>query len=111
MKKIFAMLILIIGTVCLQAGNASATIISLGDPFNSGSWSSTFRQSGIGYFDRIEAFVLTGNQFKTGLENLSRGDWGVSLVSSSYSYASGHMTTNLSLIHTMMERIAIIQVL
>jgi hypothetical protein len=89
MKIIFAMLILIIGTVCLPAGYASATIITVGDPFNSGSWSATFRQSDIGNFDRIEAFVLTGNQFKTGLENLSRGDWGVSLVSSSYSYASG----------------------
>jgi hypothetical protein len=90
MKIIFVMLILIIGTVCLQAGDASATIISVGDPFNSGSWSATFRQSDIGYFDRIEALVLTGNKFKTGLENLSRGDWNVSLVSSSYAYVSGH---------------------
>jgi hypothetical protein len=44
---------LMVGTV----GTASATILTVGEPFNSGSWSEKFKVKEISEFNRIETFV------------------------------------------------------
>jgi hypothetical protein len=100
MKSFFTAVSLIIGTICLFAGQASATPVAIGDPFNSGSWSAKFKQSNIGGgFDRIEAFVVKGNKFKngTGMENLNNSDWTASFERTDYTHAEGKKVEELTL--------------
>jgi hypothetical protein len=96
MKNYFNTVWIILGLLCLLAGQAGATMLAIGDPFNSGSWSQRFQVQDIGKFDHIESFVQAGNKFKSGIENLDKHDWSGSVERSDYTHAKGSDVEELS---------------
>ena len=82
----------------LYGGNASATLLSEGDPIITGSWAQAFNESGVGVFDKMEAFMVSaGDAFKpTGFENFDVAGWTGSFVNTGYITAAGPGTTNMN---------------
>jgi hypothetical protein len=70
-----------------MVGTASATILTVGDPFNSGSWSEKFKVKEVSEFNRIETFVKAGNKLKSGIENIDKPDWKGLVERPDYSHA------------------------
>ena len=65
---------------------ASATLISIGDPFNSNSWNQQFNESGVGNFNFMEAFMISadGDFEADGFVSFSSSEWTGKLVSNDY---------------------------
>jgi hypothetical protein len=59
----------------LIAGSASATLVAVGDPFDTGSWSQAFKESGVS-FDHIQLQMATSDLFESpGISNFSSAGW------------------------------------
>ena len=68
----------IAAALLLIAGSASATLVAVGDPFDSGSWSQAFKESKEGgvTFDHIQLQMATSDLFEwPGLSNFSSAGW------------------------------------
>jgi hypothetical protein len=76
---------------------AKATLIDSGDPVEGDSWGQQFNESGIGDFNKVEAFILEGPSFEDpGFRILSSG-WNTELVNPNYVRAWGSDLINLTL--------------
>jgi regulator of RNase E activity RraB len=98
MKNYFTSVGLMLGAVCLMAGQAGATMLTIGTPFNSGSWSGKVEIKDNRKINRLEAFVISGNKFKdeAGIEKIDKKDWKSSFERSDYSKAEGSSTDELN---------------
>jgi hypothetical protein len=89
MKKILLaiMLLALIGAPSLT----SATPVPIGEPFEIGSWAQTFNESGVGLFDSMEIFMISGSSdFESpGFRNFTSSGWSSSLVNNQYAVANG----------------------
>jgi hypothetical protein len=76
---------------------AKAGLITEGDPFEIGSWAQRFDESGVGTYNKMEAFMITpGDAFEAvGFVNFSAGGWSGSLVRSDYIVSTGSMQTSM----------------
>lgn len=73
-----------------------ATILPMGDPLTIGSWQQYFNESGVGLFDHMEVFIISGN---TDLLNppmyaFTQSGWGSSLINPDYGLASSLIPTS-----------------
>jgi len=60
----------------LIAGSASATLVPVGDPLDTGSWGQRFNESGVGYYDYMEVFWISGGPFEDpAFANFSVSGW------------------------------------
>jgi hypothetical protein len=77
MRKVFVVVIMMLGFVFWMKSSATASLIAIGDPQLTGSWTQSFSKSGSYNFDRMDVYVEYGTTLKGGgLENLSHNDWG-----------------------------------
>ena len=97
MKKLYAIVVVIMFSLFLLAGQAGAMIITLDDPMSTGSWDQRFRVTSDHTFNSLDAHMTTsGHSFKDeGSRNFSESDWHGSLVTFEHITASGGDTNNL----------------
>jgi hypothetical protein len=79
MKKMYVIGTLMVVAICLMAGQAGATIITLGDPIITGSSDQRFRMSSSNSdrFNRIDALMISSDSYFKGpaIREISRSDW------------------------------------
>lgn len=80
------------------AATARAGITAVGDPFNSGSWTQAFNESGVGNFDHIQMFMLSGPSFEqpTAVLNFTVGGWSQTYNDGTTVVGDGPGTTNMN---------------
>jgi hypothetical protein len=89
MKKLCVVLILVCCTL-FAPGSSTAAPVALGDPMIIGSWAQRFQESGVGEYDKMEAFMVTGSiNFEFPFANFSVNDWTSQLVNPLYVLATG----------------------
>ena len=90
------MLLALAAVICLP-GIGLADYTTIGEPTETGSWSQQFNESGVGLFNIIEAFSLSGNSFEpTPFTGFSNGGWSGSLVNPTYALGTGPAVTSLN---------------
>jgi hypothetical protein len=82
-KMIKLILVLALGTVICLPGVA-------------GAWSQQFNESGVGNFDALELFMVSGGSVWTSIAGFSNGSWSGEIVNPSYVLATGNSITNLN---------------
>lgn len=89
----------IVGALVLGAAlyNASASIVSLGDPFPANSWGQTFNESGVGNFNHLEVFWVGGSLFETpALTSFTDGSWSSGGGNPYFGVANGNTTQSMN---------------
>jgi hypothetical protein len=97
-KSIHSMLFAVLFLTCLVLVPATVFAVptTVGDPIVTNSWNQLFNESGIGPYDKMEVFNVTGNSFEApGFSGLAAG-WSSSLVNSGYALATGSDVTNMN---------------
>lgn len=70
--------------------NVSAALVEQGPGYDIGSWSQAFNESGVGPFNEMEAFMVSGSTFEAdGFVNFSSGGWSGALLRPDYIKAVG----------------------
>ncbi|MEJ2671641.1 MAG: hypothetical protein P8168_05425 [Deltaproteobacteria bacterium] len=65
-------------------------------PGVAGAWSQQFNESGVGNFDAMELFMVSGGSEWTSVAGFSNGSWSGEIVNPSYVLATGNTITNLN---------------
>lgn len=83
--------------ICLP-GIAAADLIDFGDPIEIGSWAQAFNESGVGSFDAMEVFMVSGaSDFNPpGFSNFSGAGWSGDVINPDYAVATGTAQTNMN---------------
>jgi len=84
-------LCLLVGVFLFSPMPAKASLIIEGDPFEIGSWAQRFYESGVGLFDRLEAYMISGDDdFEgPGFKNFDKAGWTASMPNSDHITATG----------------------
>lgn len=97
MKRLICFFALIMMMFCVTP--VMATPVVVGEPQIIGSWAQQFNETGVGNFDKLEAFMFIDPPFvfeAPGFFGFSSGGWSGDLVNPSYIKATGPDTTNMN---------------
>jgi hypothetical protein len=97
MKRVLLIAAAMSLVMAASAPTASAGLITVGDPFITNSWGQRWNESGVGLFDKMEFFIVSGeSRFEDpGIANFSSGGWTGAVVNPSYALASGAALTSM----------------
>jgi hypothetical protein len=86
MKNRCGTVAIMVAVICLVAGQAGATLMTIGDPWDSGSWAQRFNESNVGLYNRLEGFMIsTDDTFEApGFSGFSAAGWTGTLVTNEY---------------------------
>ena len=74
--KLFTLLVIVLAAVVWIPTFVSATIIPIGDPFITNSWTQRFEESGVGAFDYVLLEVVSPASFEEpGIGNFNPNTW------------------------------------
>ncbi len=94
--KTFATGLAAVALVIVFANSARATLITIGDPAEIGSWGQGFNESGVGNFTQVETIMRSGGPFESpGFAGLA-GGWTVGLFSANQVVATGPAINNMT---------------
>lgn len=97
MKRFFHGIITLLLVLIVVPMNARADLMRVGDPTEIGSWTQAFNESGVGNFDTVETFMLSGGPFEAPpFAGFSIAGWSGSLINNNYAIGSGPATTSLT---------------
>ncbi len=97
MKRIGLCAALAVALITVSAPAASATPVAIGDPMATGSWAQTFNESGVGLFNRMQVFMLSGAGFEAPAFSAFGGaGWLDHYVNPTYAWASGSAISNMN---------------
>jgi hypothetical protein len=90
-------LMLALGMLVCLPGMASADLISTGDPMEIGSWAQRFQENGVGTYDTMEFFIVSGaTDFEApGANNFSSSGWTGTVINPDYARATGSDKTDM----------------
>jgi hypothetical protein len=96
MKQFVGFLIGMFLMLCI--GTANATVIEIGDTLELGSWGQQFNETGVGDYNKMEAFMVSSGDFfePTGFEDFNQSGWTGSLIDDDYILATGSNQTNMN---------------
>ena len=93
--RILAILMLSIGSIAFLPALSTAIPLPIGDPIPGNSWAQAFIENGVGPFDKMEAFMISGGPFEAnGFESFSAGGWNGLLINPNYILATGPAVTD-----------------
>jgi hypothetical protein len=92
-KMIKLIVVLALGAIICLPGVAGA-FIDQGIVFD--DWAQQFNESGVGNFDAMECFMVSGGSEWTSIDGFSNGSWSGEIVSPNYVMATGNTVTNLN---------------
>lgn len=96
MKKVL-MFLVICGFVMTMSASAFAMVLPVGAPFSIGSWSQQFNESGVGSFNQIAVWSLSGDIFEApAFTAFSASGWTSYDPSASNAFAFGPDNSNLN---------------
>jgi len=96
MKKLLT--VLLVGLILGLSSSAFAAVLPIGDVFNIGSWGQSFNESGVGNFNQLAVWSLTGAGFEQpAFRNFSAAGWTNYGATIDNAYALGSSpTTNMN---------------
>ncbi len=102
MKKFglgFVMLAFVIGMSVIGPATVSAALTSAGEGTITGSWAQRFNESGVGQFNTMEFFMISGPAFATdapAFSGATDSSWKGSQPNPMYLLATGNTTSDLT---------------
>jgi hypothetical protein len=89
------MLLILIHCVLFAPATSMAMPVALGEPMIIGSWAQRFQENGVGSYNKMEAFIISGaSNFEFPFKNFSVGGWSSQLVNPGYVVATGTSVTD-----------------